>query len=178
MTLTSLSLRAAEVGTPCVAAWLTSLRVSQVTFPVILLFPFREHERSTALRTRDFKVWHRGFSTRVKTRTFNSLALRSAGGAFLSTTGCGAKALILQTHAEKLASRRLCCLECTPAIQSIQFFCANFLPKSVADDLRASGSLSRIRHTDHTLALVFARHMRCSLIRQRMSRLFHKGPGI
>ena len=74
MTLTSsLPFRAAEVGTPCVAAWLTSLRVSQVTFPVILLFPFREHERSTTLRTRDFKVWHRGFSTRVKTRTFTLL---------------------------------------------------------------------------------------------------------
>ena len=53
--------RAAEVCTPCVAAWLTSLRVSQITFPVILLFPFREHERSAALRTRYFKVWHTRF---------------------------------------------------------------------------------------------------------------------
>src|ERR1051325_2114309 len=31
----------------------------------------------------------------------HSLALRSAGVAFLSTTGRGAKALFLQTHAEK-----------------------------------------------------------------------------
>jgi hypothetical protein len=82
----SLSFGAAEVCTPCVAAGLTSLRVSQVTFPVILLFPFRKHERSAALRTRNFKVWHRGFSTKVKTEDLHFLALRIAGVAFLSTT--------------------------------------------------------------------------------------------
>ena len=64
----------------------------KVAFPVIFLLAFRKHERSAALRTRDLKVWHRGFSTRV-IEELHSLALRSAGVAFLSATGRGAKAL-------------------------------------------------------------------------------------
>jgi hypothetical protein len=102
LTVTSLSFRTAEVCAPCVAAWLTSLRVSQVTFPVILLFPFREHERSAALRTHYFKVWHTRFLHESENEVSTSLALRSAGVAFLSTTDRGTKALFSQTHAEKL----------------------------------------------------------------------------
>jgi hypothetical protein len=76
--------------------------VSQVTFPVILLFPFRERERSTALRTRDLKVWHTRFLHESAHEDIHSLALRSAGGAFLSTTECGAKALFF-TNARRKA---------------------------------------------------------------------------
>jgi hypothetical protein len=80
--------------------------MSQVTFTVIVLFAFREHERGAALGTRYLKVWHRGFSTRV-IEDHHSLALRSAGGAFLSTTGRGAKALFSSNARRKaLASRR------------------------------------------------------------------------
>ena len=74
-----------EVCSPRISTWLASFRVSQITFPVILLFTFRKHERSAALRTCDIKVWHRGFSTRVVFEDPLS-ALRSAGVAFLSTT--------------------------------------------------------------------------------------------
>lgn len=76
--------------------------MSQVSFPVVLLLAFRKRERSAALRTRDFKVWHRGFSMRAESRTPTLFALRSAGVAFLSTTGCGAKALFLKHYAESL----------------------------------------------------------------------------
>lgn len=39
--------------------------MSQITFPVILLFSFRELKGRVAFCTRDFQVWHGGFSNRV-----------------------------------------------------------------------------------------------------------------
>jgi hypothetical protein len=45
---------AAEIGPAGITTGLTTLRMSQVTFPVILLFPFGEHERRVALRARYF----------------------------------------------------------------------------------------------------------------------------
>lgn len=39
--------------------------MSQITFPVILLFSFRELKGRIAFGTRDFQVWHDGFSNRV-----------------------------------------------------------------------------------------------------------------
>jgi len=74
--------------------------MSKVSFPVVLLFAFGKSERSVALRTRDFKVWHRGFSTRGDPRTvtlsccFGGLAL-----VLLSATGCGAKAPTIKHRA-------------------------------------------------------------------------------
>lgn len=80
--------------------------MSQVTLPVILLFAFREHERGAALGTRYLKVWHRGFSMRV-IEDHHSLALRSAGGAFLSTTLVVRKRCFCSNARRKaLASRR------------------------------------------------------------------------
>ena len=56
LTLTCLSSSAAEVGPSRIAACLTAFWMSQITFLVILLFPFSKCERSVALRTRDFEV--------------------------------------------------------------------------------------------------------------------------
>ena len=109
--------------------------MSQVTFPVILLFPFREHERSTALRTRNFKIWHRGFSKRVKKRIHTLFVLRSAGVAFLSTTGCGTKALFSNATPKAWTFRRFNWPECTPAIQCIQIFLIFSWPETVAKPL-------------------------------------------
>lgn len=39
--------------------------MSQITFPVVLLFSFRELKGRVAFGTRDFQVWHDGFSNRV-----------------------------------------------------------------------------------------------------------------
>jgi hypothetical protein len=135
LTLTSLSFRTTEVCTSCVAAWLTSLRVSQITFSVILLFPFREHERSTTLRTRYFKVWHTRFLHESEMR-FPLSALRSAGVAFLSTTVVGRKRCFLKRYAEKLASRRLIGLS---VLQQYKFFYVilrRSTRKSVAEHLQ------------------------------------------
>jgi hypothetical protein len=41
---------AAEISPARITTRLTTFRMSQVTFPVILLFPFSEHERRVALR--------------------------------------------------------------------------------------------------------------------------------
>jgi hypothetical protein len=68
LALTCLSSSATEVGPPRVTTWLTPFWMSEITFPVILLFAFRKCERSVALRTRYFEVWHRGFSTRAESR--------------------------------------------------------------------------------------------------------------
>ena len=113
--------RTAEVCSARVATRLATLWMSQITFPVILLFPFRKHERSAALRTCNFKVWHRGFSTRGA-EDHPSLALRSAGVAFLSTTGLWCESAFSQTLRRKTGSRRLPGPECTPANHSIQTF--------------------------------------------------------
>ena len=62
----------------------------------------------------------------MKTEDVHSLALRSAGVAFLSTTSRGAKALFFTNARRKAGVPTVSWPECTPAIQSIQFFCANF----------------------------------------------------
>jgi len=63
----------AEVCAPRITTRLTTLRMSQVTFPIVFLFTFRKGKRGIAFRTRDFKVWHRGFSTRLETEDFQAL---------------------------------------------------------------------------------------------------------
>ena len=160
MPLTSLDFIATEACPPCVAAWLTSLRVSQVAFAVILLFPFREHERSTALRTRDFKVWHRGFSTRMKSRTFILLLFGALALRFFQPLNVERKRCFYKRTPKSWRPDGYVACECTPAMRSIQLF----LTETVADDLHARCSLWRISNTDHALALIFARHMRCSSI--------------
>ena len=94
----------AEVGPPRIAACLTAFWMSQITFPVILLFAFSKCEGSAALRTRDFEVWHRGFSTRAESRNPTLFALRSAGVAFLSSTKLWSESAGSQTLRRK-ASR-------------------------------------------------------------------------
>lgn len=101
LTLTCLSSSAAEVGPSRIAAWLTTFWMSQITFPVILLFAFRKCEGSVALRTRYLEVWHRGFSMRVETRNSTLFALRSAGVAFLSSTKLWCESPVSQTLRRK-----------------------------------------------------------------------------
>ena len=178
MAFTSLCFCSTEVCTPCIAAWLTTLWMSQVTFPVILLFAFREHERGTALGTRYFKVWHRGFSVRV-IEDFHSLALRSAGGAFLSTTGRGAKALFSSNARRKaLASRRFIGPECTPAVECIQIFTA-VAPR--ADCGRTSSEVFLLwlaRNSYIAETSLYKRHIGCSQYALKHAVNSSKGPDI
>ena len=97
LTVTCLSSSSAKVGPPCIAAWLAPFWMSQITFLVILLFAFRKCERSVALRTRDFEVWHRGFSMTVKSRNSTLFAHRSVGVAFLSSTKLWSESTVSQT---------------------------------------------------------------------------------
>jgi hypothetical protein len=151
--------------------------VSQVTFLVVLLFTFRKHERSAALRTHDFKVWHRGFSRRVKieeslSMLFGALALR-----FFQPQSCGTKALFSQTLRRKaLASRRLVGAECTPAVQSIQIFY-----ETLRED--CGGTSSQVlpmwptRHTQFAETSFSARHIGCSRYVPKYQ-CSYKGPDI
>jgi|SRR5688500_7465949 len=94
----------AEVGPPRIAARLTAFWMSKITFLVILLFAFSKCEWSAALRTRDFEVWHRGFSMKAESRNSTLFALRSAGVAFLSSTRLWSESAVSQTLRRK-ASR-------------------------------------------------------------------------
>lgn len=121
LTLTCLSSSSSEVGAPCITAWLTSFRMSQITFPVILLLAFSKCEGSVALRTRDFEVWHRGFSTRVDSRlsTLFCSSERWRRVSFIHEVMVR-KRCFSNTTPKSYASRRVNCRECTPAINSIQ----------------------------------------------------------
>ena len=141
LALTCLSSSATEVGPSRIAAWLTPFWMSQITFPVILLFAFRKCERSAALRTRDFEVWHRGFSTRGESRSSTLFALRSAGVAFLSTHEVMVrKRCFSNTTPKSYASRRLSCRECTPANECIQTFCVAESRQEIPDVWRVRNS--------------------------------------
>lgn len=122
LTLTCLSSSAAEVGPSRIAAWLTTFWMSQITFPVILLFAFCKRERRVALRTRYLEVWHRGFSVRAESRNptpFCSLE-RWRHASFIHEVMVR-KHCFSNTTPKSYASRRLSCRECTPANSRIQF---------------------------------------------------------
>jgi hypothetical protein len=121
LTLTCLSSSSTKVRPSCITTWLTSFRMSQITFPVILLFAFSKCEGSVALRTRDFEVWHRGFSTRVDSRltTLFCSSERWRRVSFIHEVMVR-KRCFSNTTPKSYASRRVNCRECTPAINSIQ----------------------------------------------------------
>jgi hypothetical protein len=101
--------------------------------------------------------------TRVKTRTFTLLLFGALALRFFQPRVVGRKRCSLQTHAEKLASRRLVGLKFTPATRSIQFFYANF-NETVAQDLQRRGELWHSRNRSLLETAYFARHIGCSLI--------------
>ena len=69
----------------------------------------------------------RGFSTKVKTRTFTFLLFGALALRFFQPPGCGAKARFFFTNARRKAGvPTVSWSECTPAMQSIQFFYENF----------------------------------------------------
>src|SRR5688572_6533239 len=127
----------------------------QITFPVILLFAFRKCERSVALRTRDFEVFHRGFSTRGNRGRSPSLLFGALASRFFHPRSYGAKALFLKHYAEKLRVPTVNWRECTPANHSIQTIC-------VAEDRQEIPDVWRPCHTTRSKSLINNRHMGCS----------------
>jgi hypothetical protein len=75
--------------------------MSQITFPVILLFSFRELKRRVAFCTRDIQVWHGGFSKRVR-EARSTLFTFGAPASLFFTTVCVPSALVIKHYAEKL----------------------------------------------------------------------------
>jgi hypothetical protein len=74
----------AEAGTSGIAASLTTLRLAQISFRVILLLAFGEWKRRAALGTSDLYVWHFSFSLESRARglgfPLSSRAWRSSVG--------------------------------------------------------------------------------------------------
>src|SRR5215510_5299693 len=82
-------------------------------------------------------------SPREVKRGFHSLALRSAGVAFLSTTNVWGESAVFSNARRKAGVPTVNWPECTPAMHSIQIFCV----KSVAGDLHpSSGHVARVQH--------------------------------
>jgi hypothetical protein len=70
---------AAEIGATAIAASLTTLRLAQVSFRVILLLTLREWKRRAALGASDLYVWHFSFSLRKAVREDLRLSSVSKG---------------------------------------------------------------------------------------------------
>ena len=138
LTLTCLSSSAAEVGPSRIAAWLTTFWMSQITFPVILLFAFSKCERRIALRTRYLEVWHRGFSMRVDSRnsTLVCSSERWRRVSFIHEVMVR-KRCFSNTTPKSFASRRLIARECTPANSRIQLLYVAESRQEIPDVWRA-----------------------------------------
>jgi hypothetical protein len=167
LALTCLSSSAAEVGPSRIAAWLTTFWMSQITFPVILLFAFSKCERRVALRTRYLEVWHRGFSMKAESRNSTFFALRSAGVAFLSSTKLWSESAGSQTLRRKARVPTGYGRECTPANNGIQLLC-------VAESRQEIPEVWRVRNSavsKSRIYLLLSRHIACSLIDRSMDHL-------
>jgi hypothetical protein len=124
LTLATWSPGATEVCTPRIAAGFAAFRMGQVSFSIILLFAFCKFKRCVAFRTRDFKVWHRGFSKRAESR-FHTLCSSERWRRVSFNHRLWAKALFVFKHnaIKPIASRYgLVGPECTPAKGCIQTF--------------------------------------------------------
>src|SRR5690242_4289240 len=109
----------------------------------------------------------RGFSTKVKTRTFTFLLFGALALRFFQPPGCGAKArfLFLQTHAEKLASRRLVGLSVLQQCTLFNFFVQTF-DKNCGRTSSQVRAVCGVRATTHNRSIskirIFTGHIGCS----------------
>lgn len=159
LALTCLSSSATEVGPPRVAAWLTPFWMSEITFPVILLFAFRKCERRVALRTRYFEVWHRGFSTRAERGNPLSFALRSAGVAFLSSTKLWCESAVSQTLRRK--ATRPDWLIAASVLQRMSVFNC-FMWRNLVRNFLMCGANATAPSCNHVYTPLLPRHIGCS----------------
>ena len=162
---TCLSSSSTKVGPPRIAAWLTSFRMSQITFPVILLFAFSKSEGSVALRTRDFEVWHRGFSTRVDSRLSTLFfALRSAGVAFLSSTKLWSESAVSQTLRRK--ATRPDGLIAASVLQRLTLF-NYFVWRNLFREFLMCGASATRPSLECLYTSLLLRHIGCSFIQRK-----------
>ena len=168
LALTGWSSRTAKVSPARIAAGLAAFWMRQITFPVILLFAFRKCERSVALRTRDFEVWHRGFSTRADSRNSTLFALRSAGVAFLSTTKLWCESAVSQTLRRK--ATRPDGLLAASVLQRISAF-NNFMWRNLVRNFLMCGACATARRAFARYTALVTRHIGCSRMDRSMDHL-------
>ena len=150
LTLATWSPGATEVCTPRIAAGFAAFRMGQVSFSIILLFAFCKFKRCVAFRTRDFKVWHRGFSKRAESR-FHTLCSSERWRRVSFNHRVWAKALFVIKHnaIKPIASRYgLVGPECTPAKGCIQTF---IKLKQLVYSCGRESCIKRVAGTCHTL---------------------------
>ena len=139
--------------------------MSQVTFPIVILFPFGKHERSAALRTRDFQIWHRGFSTRVILRflslslLFGALALRFFQPQLWNESAFFSNATPKSWRPDGFVA---------PSLLQQQSVFKFYLNKSVAKDLHHLVPCGKGATHSPAKTLVCARHIGCSVITRSM----------
>lgn len=160
LTLTCLSSSATEVGPPRIAAWFAAFWMSQITFPVILLFAFSKCERRVALRTRYLEVWHRGFSMSAESRHSTLFALRSAGVAFLSSTKLWSESAVSQTLRRK--ATRPDGLIVASVLQRISAF-NNFVWRDLVRKFPMCGAGATALASDVVIYSHLSRHIPCSV---------------
>lgn len=146
LAFTCWSSRAAKIGPARIAAGLAAFWMSQITFLVVLLFPFRKCEGSVALRTRYFEVWHRGFSKRGNRGGSTLCSSERWRRVSFNHEVMVRKRCFSNTTPKSYASRRVSWRECTPANRSIQTIC-------VAEDRQGSPDVWRGRNTTLTQML-------------------------
>ena len=110
---------------------------------------------------------------------FHSLALRSAGVTFLSTTVVVRKRCFLKRTPKSLASRRLIGPECTPATKSIQIFNRTSKEKLWQNVFTTRADVAWVPHTDgKTFAFQTAHWLLPINVEECMHLTGNKGPDI
>jgi hypothetical protein len=162
LTVTCLSSSSAKVGPPCIAAWLAPFWMSQITFLVILLFAFRKCEGSVALRTRYLEVWHRGFSTRAKSRQPRPLCSseRWRRVSFIHEVMVR-KRCFLNTTPKSYASRRLIAAS---VLQQMSVF-KHFVWRLLIRKFLMCGASATLPRSHRVYTSLVTRHIACSLHR-------------
>jgi hypothetical protein len=133
--------------------------MSQITFPVILLFAFSKRERRVALRTRYLEVWHRSFSTRMEARTPTLICSLERWRCASFIHEVMVRKPYFKHNAEKLRVPTVNCRECTPANSRIQFFCVAHTRQEISDVWRARNTAL----SNYVIYSLLPRHVGCSL---------------
>jgi len=116
-----------------------------------------------------------------KQRTFTFLLFGALALRFFQPPGCGAKALFFINARRKAGVPTVSWPECTPAMQSIQFFYANFGGETVAEDLQIQSGCGMYATDDKTFFCKtshFDRHIGCSITSETWIERLDKDPDI
>src|SRR5262249_51218088 len=118
-----------------------------------------------------FKIWHRGFSTRVKARTFTLLLFGALALRFFQPQDVVRKRCFYKRTPKSWRPDGFLDPQCTPAIRRIQFFCAKVWRKIF------SGQCDVVRTQHLPLEnLSFSRGILVANYWRNMNQVLRKGP--